>query len=345
MTTTEERTNVCTLIHEAVFTGAIKDAACKTLGYDIRTIQRWVKSMEGDKRKTREYIPRNALTAEERANIISCSCSKRFRDMTPNEIVPTLAEEGLYIASESSFYRILKEKGLLHHRFETKPRTGRHHPRELEATGPEQVWSWDITYLPSDIKGKYFYLYMFEDIWDRLIVGYKVHEDESADNAARMMSEIGKEVNLKGLYLHSDNGSPMKGATMLATLQRLKVMPSFSRPSVSNDNPYSESLFKTMKYHVKYPGHFKTLEDAQEWVNNFVDWYNNKHLHSGINYVTPMQRHTGKDKTILQNRANTYAIARSKHPERWSKNSKEWVWQKSVFLNPNKIKKQDLKVA
>ena len=345
MTTTEERTNVCILINEAVVTGAIKDEACKALGYDIRTIQRWDKNIEGDRRTTRIFVPMNALTAEERARIICYSCSERFRDMTPNEIVPTLAEEGLYIGSESSFYRILKEAGLLHHRSETKPRTTRHQPKEFETNGPEQVWSWDITYLPSDIKGKYFYLYMFEDIWDRLIVGAKVHNDESADNAARMMSEIGKDVNLKGLYLHSDNGGPMKGATMLATLQRLQVVPSFSRPSVSNDNPYSESLFKTMKYNVKYPGHFKTLEDAQEWVNNFVEWYNNKHLHSGINYVTPMQRHTGKDKVILQNRANTYELAKSEHPERWSKNSKEWVWQKSVFLNPNKVKKVIVKVA
>jgi len=340
-----ERTNICSLINEAVVTGAIKDDACKTLGYDIRTIQRWVNHLEGDKRKTRIFIPSNALSTGEKDEIISCCCEARFVDMTPNEIVPTLAGEGYYKGSESTFYRILKERNMLHHRTETKPKTERKHPRELEATGPEQVWSWDITYMPSDIKGKYFYLYMFEDIWDRLIVGNKVHEEESADHAARMMSEIGKEVNLKGLYLHSDNGSPMKGATMLATLQRLQVMPSFSRPSVSNDNPYSESLFKTMKYHVKYPGHFKTLEEAQEWVNNFVDWYNNKHLHSGINYVTPMQRHTGEDKAILQNRANTYAIARSKHPERWSKNCKQWVWQKSVLLNPNKVKTSMLKAA
>jgi putative transposase len=339
------RNIICILIDEAVVSGAGKDKACEILGYDIRTIQRWIRNLEGDRRKARQDKPKNALSTEEQDSIISLCCTERFINMTPCEIVPTLAEEGLYVGSESTYYRLLKRKNLLHHRSETKPRKERKQPRALEATGPVQVWSWDITYMSCDIKGKYYYLYMFEDIWSRKIVGARVHEEESADHAARMMWDMGKEVNLKDLYLHSDNGSPMKGATMLATLQRLQVMPSFSRPSVSNDNPYSESLFKTMKYHVRYPGHFNSLKEAQEWVNNFVEWYNKEHLHSGINYVTPEQRHTGKDKAILRIRANTYVLAMSKHPERWSKHCKKWERKESVFLNPNKIKKQDLKVA
>jgi len=341
----DERTRIIDLIEEAVMTGACKGKACDILGYDIRTIQRWEKNLEGDRRKERQNIPNNALSEEEKEEIISCCCEDRFVDKTPNEIVPTLAEEGRYIASESSFYRVLKAENLLHHRSETKPKTERKHPRELEATGPDQVWSWDITYILTRIKGIYFYLYLIVDIWSRKIVGWRIHNEENSEYAAKMMSDIGKTKDLRGIYLHSDNGSPMKGATMLSTLQRLQVIPSFSRPSVSNDNPYSESLFKTLKYNVKYPEVFETIEEANLWMRNFVDWYNNEHLHSGIGYVTPAQRHEGKDKAILQARAKTYELAKSKHPERWSGNCKKWERKESVFLNPNKVKKGDLKVA
>jgi len=341
----ELRMSICGLINEAVSSGSSKDKACEETGYDIRTIQRWDKNLEGDKRKNRTTMPKNALSAEEREEIIACCCEERFIDLTPNEIVPLLAEEGVYKGSESTFYRVLKDNNMLHHRYETKPKTARKTPRELEATGPNQVWSWDITYISSHIKGKYFYLYMIEDVWSRKIVGWKIHEEECSEHAARMMAEIGETIDLKGLYLHSDNGSPMKGATMLSTLQRLQVMPSFSRPSVSNDNPYSESLFKTLKYNVKYPGRFETTEAAEIWMQNFVDWYNNKHLHSGIGYVTPAQRHDGKDKAILLKRAETYKTAKSRHPERWSGESKRWVWIGSVFLNPSKTNSESLIAA
>ena len=339
------RINICDLINEAVSSGSSKDKACEESGYNIRTIQRWDKNLEGDRGKFRKTIPKNALSAEEREEIVACCCEDRFIDMTPNEIVPLLAEEGRYIASESSFYRELKARDMLRHRCETKPKTARKTPRELEATGPNQVWSWDITYILSHIKGQYFYLYLIEDVWSRKIVGWKMHEEESSEHAARMMAEIGETIDLKGLYLHSDNGSPMKGATMLSTLQRLQVMPSFSRPSVSNDNPYSESLFKTLKYNVKYPGHFERREAAEIWMQNFVDWYNNKHLHSGIGYVTPAQRHDGKDKAILLKRAETYEMAKIRHPERWSGESKKWERIESVFLNPSKTNKESLIAA
>jgi transposase InsO family protein len=341
----DDRAIVCGWIDEAVKSGASKEGSCDIAGYDIRTIQRWDKNLEGDRRKVREYVPKNALSAKERENIISCSCSERFANMTPCEIVPTLAEEGLYIASESTFYRVLKAENLLHHRYETKPRTARHHPKELKATGPIQVWSWDITYLPTYINGKYFYLYLIEDVWSRMIVGWRVHNEENSELAAKMMVEIGKTIDLKGLYLHSDNGSPMKGATMLSTLQRLQVMPSFSRPSVSNDNPYSESLFKTLKYNVKYPERFGTLEEANLWMTGFVDWYNNVHLHSGIGYVTPLQRHEGKDKAIFEARRMTYEAAKKRNPERWSRDCKKWEREESVVLNPNIFRKPEEKAA
>ena len=210
--------------------------------------------------------------------------------------------------------------------------------QELKADGPDQVWSWDITYLLSDIKGKYYYLYMFEDVWSRAIMGWEIHENETSELASELMNRLAVEKNIEGIKLHSDNGSPMKGATMLATLQRLGVVPSFSRPSVSNDNPYSESLFKTLKYSAGYPKSFSTIEDARKWVEGFVDWYNNEHRHSRIKYVTPMQRHSGEDKLILEKRKKTYKKAKAKNPGRWSGKTRDWDWIETVKLNPeNKL--------
>jgi len=335
MTPFEERQDVVQLIKEAAESGARKNMACDVLNIHLRTIQRWEKDVIGDKRNFASTEPINRLTQAERDKVIEISCSERFRDMTPHEIVPILAEEGVYIASESTYYRVLRSEGLLKHRSESKPGSKRHKPEELKATGPDQVWSWDITYLLSNIKGMYYYLYMFEDIWSRAIVGWEVHEEESAKHASSLMGRISNDRNVYGVKLHSDNGSPMKGATMLATLRRLKVLPSFSRPQVSNDNPYSESLFRTLKYNVGYPRSFHSIEEAREWVAGFVDWYNNEHRHSGIKYVTPQQRHNGKDKVILEKRKETYRKAKLKHPERWSRKIRDWSWIEEVYLNPD----------
>jgi len=224
----------------------------------------------------------------------------------------------------------------LKHRSNSRPCRHRKKPEELLATGPNQVWSWDITYLSSIVKGIYYYLYLFEDIWSRAIVGWAVHTNESAENAAEAMEKICAANNIKEVRLHSDNGSPMKGATMLATLQRLGVVPSFSRPGVSNDNPYSESLFKTLKYCAGFPKRFKSLAHADEWTVGFVEWYNNEHLHSGIKFVTPMQRHNGEDKIILAKRKQTYLNAKNQKPQRWSGSTRNWNWEQNVFLNPGK---------
>jgi transposase InsO family protein len=246
-----------------------------------------------------------------------------------------LAETGRFIASEASIYRILKAEGMVK-KSASRKNSRRTKPTALTASGPCQVWSWDITYLRSPVKGLYFYLYLIQDVWSRAIVGWAVHENESADHAADLMKQISNQMNIKNVKLHADNGGPMKGATMLATLQRLGVTPSFSRPSVSNDNPYSESLFKTLKYCASYPDHFASVEHAQEWVTGFVAWYNHEHLHSGIKFVAPMQRHTGADKEILENRKATYEKARLKNPLRWVGAVRNWNWIEHVTLNPDK---------
>ena len=184
----------------------------------------------------------------------------------------------------------------------------------------------------------FFYLYMIVDVWSRKIVAATVFEEESMEHSARLFTHacFVHGVQPEGLVLHSDNGGPMKGSTMQATLQRLGVIPSFSRPRVSDDNPYSESLFRTMKYRPEYPsGAFETLEHAQGWVDEFVRWYNTCHLHSAIRFVTPDDRHYGREEHILANRRQVYEKARRRHPNRWSRHTRNWNPVRLVWLNPD----------
>ncbi len=300
----------------------------------MKTYKRWKKDTS-DKRKGPSSTPGNKLSDEEVALVIKTSTSKKYMDLPPCQIVPLLADEGIYLASESTFYKILNAYNLMAHRGKSKPAT-HHRPAPLMATGPNQIFSWDITYLKSPIAGSFFYLYMFMDIFSRKITGYRVHDCESMEHASKLIEDIcvGEKILKDQLILHSDNGGAMKGATMLATLQRLGVVPSFSRPRVSDDNPYSESLFKTLKYCPKYPSKpFASIEAANTWVAEFVNWYNNEHLHSGIKFVTPASRHAGKDGEILKKRKEVYQAARMKNPERWSREIRNWDKIEKVFLN------------
>lgn len=291
-----------------------------------------------DKRKGAEKHVSNKLTETEKDKVIEVCCNEKYRNLNPNEIVPILAENGEYIASESTFYRVLKERGLNKSRNNTKKPRRINKPDELVATGPNQIWSWDITYLKTDIRGKYYYLYLFMDVWSRVIVGWGVYENESGENAAKLFRKICTEQNASGVILHSDNGSPMKSANMLSTLFFLGVIPSFSRPRVSNDNAYSESLFKTLKYTAGYPEIFNSLDESKVWMKKFVNWYNYEHRHSMINYVTPMQRHKKEDKKILEIRRKTYELAKERTPERWSRHCKDWEYKASVSLNKHRSK-------
>ena len=261
-----------------------------------------------------------------------------YRDLPPKQIVPKLADDGIYLASESTFYRILREEWQLAHRERSRPATGGR-PTERLATGPNQVYSWDITYVLCPIRGRFYYLYLVMDVWSRKIVGAAVHDRESSDFAADLIEEVCilHEIDPRGIVLHSDNGAPMKGSTMLATLQRLGIMASFSRPGVSDDNPFSESLFRTLKYRPEYPSApFESLEQARAWVALFVRWYNTAHLHSGINFVTPADRHDGREDAIFERRRGVYEAARKRHPERWSGSTRRWESVKEVRLNPAK---------
>lgn len=338
------------LVQEAKANGARQEKACKVLGVSQRTLQRW---REGDTVKCdrrslsqRDSDPHNKLSELERQQVIDIANSPEFASLPPSQIVPALADQGLYVASESSFYRLLREAKQLAHRGKAKPPT-RKRPAPLQANGPNQLWSWDITYLSSTVKGLFFYLYLIMDVFSRKIVGWEVYETESADQASILFRKTYLREGVAGrdLVLHSDNGSPMKGATMLATLQRLGVMPSFSRPSVSDDNPYSESLFKTLKYHPGYPDKpFVSLEEARIWVVGFQRWYNEEHRHSGLKFVTPGQRHRGEDIAILEQRQQLYEAAKNKCPGRWSGKTRNWKPVKTVYLNPGKPVKKEVEL-
>ena len=265
--------------------------------------------------------------------------SPQFASLPPSRIVPKLADAGVYIASESSFYRVLRERGQNHRRGRAH-RPGRSRPpASFQAKGPCEVWSRDITWLPGPVLGMFFYLYLIVDICSRKITGWEVHERESAELAAGLLERAVWAAGCVSspLILHADNGSPMKGATMKVTMEKLGITASYSRPRVSNDNPFSEALFRTCKYRPNWPAKgFASKADAQAWVKSFANWYNGEHLHSAIRFVTPNARHTGRDRATLASRTILYANARAQHPERWSGQTRNWQPAGPVWLNPDR---------
>jgi putative transposase len=328
-------------LREAQTAGARLHAACEVIGISARTIERWKRRLGGDDgRCGPRRRPRNALTAAEEAQLLAVMTSTQYGHLSPKQLVPQLADTGKYIASESTMYRFRKRVGLGDHR---RPGLHTHVTRAAtvhQATGSNQLWSWDITYLPTAIRGRFLRLYLVMDVWSRRIMGWEVHEHEVATHAAALIQRICAEsgIDPKGLVLHSDNGKPMRGSTMIATLQWLGIVPSFSRPHVCNDNPYSEALFRTLKHTPVYPRQpFVDREAARRWVGRFVSWYNSEHHHSAIRYVTPDERHSGADVAILARRHALYEHARSRKPERWPRHTRNWTPLGAVVLNPEPI--------
>lgn len=327
-------------IAEAMAAGARLAPCCEEVGIDPRTIQRWrVQDVGDDMRLGPKTEPRNKLSAPERSEVLEIASRPEYRDKSPKQIVPDLADKGEYVASESTFYRVLRAEGQLAHRGRAKPRTSVK-PQEYRATGPGQVLSWDITYLRSPVAGMFFYLYLYIDVWSRKIMGYKVEEVECGELASSLLKDICKREGLDaGIVLHMDNGAVMKGATFKATMDWLGITSSFSRPRVSDDNPFSEAMFRTVKYHPSYPHKpFESLDAARQWVERFVQWYNHHHLHSGIGFVTPVARHEGRSERILRGRRRVYRAAQRRHPERWSGRIRAWTTPNTVLLNPAKAK-------
>ena len=263
-----------------------------------------------------QVAPPNKLSSEERAEILDALNSRTFVDLAPQQVYAKLLDEGIYLGSVSTFYRLLNENRQVMER----RRLATHPPRaipELVANAPGQVLSWDITKLAGPVKGKYFDCYLMMDIHSRFIVGAHVHASESAVLAVEMMKEI---FGVHGIpeTVHADRGTSMTSKTVAALLSDLGVTRSHSRPRVSNDNPYSESLFKSLKYGPTFPERFGSLGDARAFISDFVDWYNHHHQHSGIGFHTPANVHYGHADGVAQKRSNTLAAARAKHPERFT---------------------------
>jgi transposase InsO family protein len=339
MISASDRRKAVELIDTARSSGARLAPACQTMGICDRTYQRWTRGgglNEDGRPDANRPVPANKLSDEERQSVLKVCHQTEYASLPPGQIVPSLADQGRYLASESSFYRILHAAGEQHHRGRSRKPNRSTPPKGYCATAPNRVWSWDVTWLPAPIRGMFFYLYMIVDIYSRKIVGWEVHTHESSELAAALIQKavLSEGCQLDPPVLHADNGSPQKGFTMKAKLESLGVTASYSRPRVSNDNPYSESLFRTLKYRPVYPVKgFENIAAARKWCLAFVSWYNEEHLHSALRYVTPSQRHSGADRQILANRQEVYREAKQRRPERWTQTTRNWNPIGGVWLN------------
>jgi putative transposase len=345
MTRLEDRQILIRDIAQAHVQGARLAPACALAGIDVRTLQRW-KSHDGlshgDRRPDADRpVPSHALSKTERAQIIAVANEPRFADTPPARIVPALADEGIYIASESSFHRVLRAHGQMNRRGRAQPPRASRPPTTHIATAPAEVWCWDLTFLPTQIQGRWFYLYLILDLYSRKIVGFEVHDTDSADHAAHLARRTALAEGIHAMparpVLHGDNGATLKATTVLAVLHWLGIKPSYSRPRVSDDNAFAEALFRTVKYRPEFPSKgFADLDAARQWTVRFVQWYNHEHRHSGIRYVTPAQRHVGQDRPLLEARHAVYQDARDRNPRRWSRQTRNWTPVAAVTLNPER---------
>lgn len=337
MISAPDRQATVSLINEAVAAGARRRPAARELGLSERTLERWRADAQV-KRDGRPHAvrpaPSNKLSVEERAQALSVVNAARFASLPPTQIVPILADEGRYLASESTLYRLLREANQLAHRGRARAPCRRAVPRHC-AREPNALWCWDITYLSGPIAGMFFFLYLVLDVYSRKIVAHEVHAAESAEHAAALIAQAVRREGVPRdvLVIHQDNGSPMKGSTYLVKLAELGIRPSYSRPGVSDDNAYAESLFRTCKYRPEFPGAFATLDEARAWMLAFTHWYNHEHKHRNLKFVSPAQRHQGTDRSLFAQRTALYEQARAKHPMRWSGNIRNWSLPKEVWLN------------
>jgi transposase InsO family protein len=338
-----DRQHAVELIDEARSKGARLEPACCTLGLTARTYQRWTRggNLQEDQRPFADRsVPANALTAAEEQAILDVCHRPAFANLPPDQIVVRLLdEESRYMASVSTFYRVLRRHHEVVHR--GRARAPKHHarPTTYHSTAPNQTWSWDCTWLGGPVKGEYYYLVMILDIFSRKIVSWEVFLAESVLNSCTVIERavLAEKVVNQPQVLHADNGSPFKGATLQEKLHDLNITPSYSRPRVSNDNPYSEAAFRTCKYWPDYPvDGFASVEKARQWVQGFVGWYNHEHRHSGIRFVTPAERHACQDKAILSRRHTLNLAARKANPERWSGKTRNWTPIETVSLNPER---------
>jgi len=344
MTSLQDRLTLSDAIGTACQAGARLQLACEVVGISARTLQRW-RSPEGVRHDARPLVqrptPSNALSQQERAHIMAVVNEPRFADVPPARIVPMLADEGVYLASESTMCRLLRQHGQNSHRGRAKAPAAQRMPTTHIATAPRQVWCWDMTYLPAAVAGRWFHLYLIMDLYSRKIVGWEVHDRDDAEHAKQLLKRTALAEGIAQLerkpVLHGDNGATLKATTVLAMLHWLGVKPSYSRPRVSDDNAFVESLFRTAKYRPQFPARgFDDLACTRHWASEFVRWYNMEHRHSGIQYVTPAQRHGGHDVDILQARHQLYQQTKQQRPQRWARHTRNWDHVALVTLNPER---------
>jgi putative transposase len=281
-----------------------------------------------------------SLSETDKDQVVEVLCSERFCDLAPAQVYATLLDEGTYLCSERQMYRVLAEWGLVRER-----RRGGHQRRgaygvpRLEADRPNVVWTWDITKLRHPVKGVRYFLYTIIDIYSRCVVGWSVHESESEVHARRLIEQACRRQNVKKdqLVIHADRGSSMIAGSVAELMNELGVTKSHSRPRVSNDNPYIESHFKTLKYRPNYPERFESITAARSWCRKFFTWYNENHYHSGIGYLRPADLHAGRHKMVIEHRQATLDAAAKTHPERFTKRptphrvpTKAWINRPSI---------------
>lgn len=280
---------------------------------------------------------------DERSHIKDVLCSPRFGDLAPAQVYATLLDEGVYLCSERTMYRVLHEYGLVRERRRGHRRSG-HTPPMVHATGPNQAWSWDISYLAGPVVRVWFYLYVVLDIFSRKIVAWTLDTIESDEVAKRLITIACKRegINADQLLLHSDRGPQMTSTTIAELLEDLGVTRSLSRPRTSDDNPYSEATFKTVKYRPDYPDRFESIDEARAWMRRFVAWYNHEHYHSGIAYLHPADVHADRVTDIVAARQNVLDTAYQTNPQRFRNRppqaayppSEAWINKPTVQTKP-----------
>ena len=322
------------LIEEANNAGARLFKACEVLEISVSSFRRWQSGDVQDSRKgAAKRVPRK-LTEKERREILNICCDDEHKDMNPYQIHANLLDKGIYIASVSSFYRVLRDKGLVRHRENSRPAYKHHKPPEKKATGPNQVWCWDITWLKTQVRGLFLYAYVIIDIWDRSIVKWCIHDREDEALARELFEQAVRDNGRPDVFIHSDNGNPMKGVSLVAFFEMLGLSNSYSRPRISNDNPFIESLFRPLKYNVSYPKVFIDVAEARTWFATFVDFYNNKHYHSGLYFMTPNTIRSGQYEKIAKKRNDLMQEAFARNTQRWSHPVKQLSEKHVVYLNP-----------
>jgi putative transposase len=315
-------------------------AACRALNVPRASLYRRLRPSQPAAPPATRPSPPRALAPAEHRRVLEVLHSERFRDRAPAEVYATLLDEGVYLCSVRTMYRLLEQSGEIRER-----RDQLRHPKyqkpQLLATGPNQVWSWDITKLLGPAKWTYFYLYVILDIFSRYVVGWMVAEGESAELAKRLIGETCRKQNIAPdqLTIHADRGTSMTSKPVALLLADLGVTKTHSRPHVSDDNPFSESQFKTLKYRPEFPERFGSIQDARGFSQVFFPWYNTEHHHSGIGLLTPEVLHYGRADDVIAQRQVVLSQAFQRNPERFVRaHPRPPARPDAVWINPPPVR-------